>query len=67
VRERLKMDADDRPKISLWVSIERHPLVTNHAYHSLSGYLEIHDWKGHDEDDSSGVFQRTNLSASACG
>jgi hypothetical protein len=28
VRERLKMDADDRPKISLWVSIERYPLVT---------------------------------------
>ena len=36
VRERLKMDNDDRPKIGLWVSIERHPLVTNHAYHSLS-------------------------------
>jgi hypothetical protein len=25
VRERLKMDADDRPKISLWVSTERYP------------------------------------------
>lgn len=68
VRERLKMDNDDRPKISLWVSIvERCMGSLEHQLISVSsGYSEIHDWKGYDQDDSAGVFQRAYFLVAAC-
>lgn len=65
VRTRLKMDNDDRPKISLWVSIKvpasacsRQPL------NLFLGYPEIHDRQGHDQDDPTSVVQRADFLAS---
>lgn len=55
VRERLKMDADDRPKISLWVSKS---LIIGliEAYGNI-GYSKIYDWKRHDENDATRLIQ----------
>lgn len=55
VRERLKMDADDRPKISLWVT---KPLIIGliEAYRHI-GYSEINDWKGYDQNDATRLIQ----------
>jgi ankyrin repeat protein len=60
IRTRLKMDADNRPKISLWVgSCESGgPVIL--AY-SFLGHPQVHGRKGHDKDDAAGVFQRTHL------
>jgi hypothetical protein len=55
IRKRLKMDADDRPKISLWVSRINRKL--NACSNQDSEYSEIHDRKGHDQDDSSCFLQ----------
>jgi hypothetical protein len=45
VRERLKMDNDDRPKISLWVSLPDHLHRSERSLtYLVSGYFEIHDW-----------------------
>lgn len=56
VRKRLKMDADDRPKISLWVcrtlACSAIAKLTSKAGHS-----QVNDRQGYDEDDSSSVFQ----------
>lgn len=65
VRERLKMDYDNRPKISLWVS--KCSTSTFPTNISIVGDFEIYDWKGHDKDDSSSLFQRTNLITSTRG
>jgi hypothetical protein len=62
IRKRLKMDADDRPKISLWVSLRSlrfRSLLTHHIEHP-----QIYDWQGYDQNDSSSIFQRANFSAS---
>ena len=51
IRKRLKLDADNRPKISLWVS----KVQSSIAYRLLTntpGHSKIHDRKGHDKDDS---------------
>jgi hypothetical protein len=66
VRKRLKMDSDDRPKVSLWVC---HPLIPlTSANNPPSGHSKIHDRKGYDQDDSPRLFQRAYLLASAlCG
>lgn len=55
IRERLKMDADDRPKISLWVS---KPLIIAliEAYRDI-GYSEINDRKGYDQNDATRLVQ----------
>ena len=45
VRKKLKMEADDRPKISLWVC--SHSIKANYLLTWL-GHLEIHDWQRHD-------------------
>jgi hypothetical protein len=69
IRKRLKMDADDRPKISLWVSfaIGGYFILTNKLIFLL-GYLEVYDWQRHDKDDSAGFFQRAYVFASEmCG
>lgn len=55
VRERLKMDADDRPKISLWAS-ELLFIGLIEAYRNL-GYSKIDDWQGHDQNDATRLIQ----------
>lgn len=61
VRTRLKMDADDRPKISLWVSSG---LTWGSANTNLAiGYFKVHDWQRHDKDDIAGLLQRANIVA----
>lgn len=61
VRERLKMDYDNRPKISLWVCIS----IQQWIELICLGHPEIHDWQRHDQDDSASVFQRANLASPA--
>jgi oxysterol-binding protein 1 len=62
VRTRLKLDNDDRPKISLWVSKFSHCkhclLLTRYVGHS-----QVYDWQGYDQDDASRFLQRTHLYA----
>lgn len=49
IRHRLKMDADDRPKISLWVSTERSVAASLKCRLTFKpGNSEIHDRKRHD-------------------
>lgn len=55
IRKRLKMEADDRPKVSLWVSSL--PKLTKDVLINSTGYSQIHDWQGHDEDDPPCIFQ----------
>ena len=57
VRKRLKMDYDNRPKISLWVSnVVLSRLKLSKLMHHL-GYFEIYDRKRHDKDDFASLFQ----------
>jgi oxysterol-binding protein 1 len=76
IRKRLKMDADDRPKISLWVSQDHFflgfffalPPLPPEPHHKLTqlddaGHLEIHDRKGHDKDDLARLVQRADVIA----
>lgn len=67
IRERLKLDYDNRPRISLWVSYPPGQNISRKSDVRFSGNLEIHDWQGHDKDDAPCVFQRANFLASACG
>lgn len=65
IRHRLKMDADDRPKISLWVCLLI-PLYPQGVVSELEltqnlGYPEIDDWQGHDQDDATCFFQRAHI------
>lgn len=55
IRERLKMDADDRPKISLWVT-KLFIIGLIEAYRHI-GYSEINDWKGYDQNDATRLIQ----------
>ena len=57
IRHRLKLDADNRPKVGLWVSfwVLNKRIVTWEL--TMAGHSQIHDWQGYDEDDASGVFQ----------
>jgi hypothetical protein len=55
IRMKLKLAADNRPKISLWVSFA-HCVLRSLSKFS-AGNLEIHDRKGHDENDSTSLFQ----------
>jgi hypothetical protein len=63
-RKRLAMDADDRPKISLWVS----GLFAVHGEELmiLLEYPQVHDRQGHDEDDTPCLFQRAYFTVAAC-
>lgn len=55
-RERLSMDADDRPKISLWVCADFGARVRGcGADRVRTGDFEIDDWEGYDEDDAASV------------
>lgn len=57
IRERLKLDYDNRPRISLWVSYPPGQNISRKSDVRFSGNLEIHDWQGHDKDDAPCVFQ----------
>jgi hypothetical protein len=52
IRKKLKMDADDRPKISLWVGLSFIlPSIIETCANVLTlvlGYFEVYDRKGHD-------------------
>lgn len=56
IRERLKMDYDNRPKISLWVS-ERANLLLYFMANVIAGHIEVYDWKGYDKNDTSSFLQ----------
>ena len=47
VRKRFKMDADNRPKISLWVRIQLDTKIEMLLI-PVIGHPEVHDWKRHD-------------------
>ena len=55
VRTHLKMEADDRPKVSLWASFLSLAFCLSTLTVSI-GYFEINDWKRHDENDSSSII-----------
>jgi ankyrin repeat protein len=66
VRKRLKLDADNRPKVGLWVSevLELPRGGTTIEFLMLTpfaGHSQVHDRKGHDQDDPSCVLQRAYL------
>ena len=56
VRMKMKLDADNRPKISLWVSTIGFFNARDNINIRL-GHSQVHDWKGHDQDDASRLFQ----------
>ena len=55
IRKRFKMEADNRPKISLWVSIFK--ATTPAAPDIVPGHPQIHDWKGYDQNDATRIIQ----------
>ena len=61
VRKRLKMDADDRPKISLWVSSPQPSanLATAWRYADsvFTGHSQVNDRQRYDEDDTACLLQ----------
>lgn len=57
VRQRLKMDYDNRPKISLWVSNAIPSQLEQSRLMHFLGYFEIYDWQRHDQDDFAGLIQ----------
>lgn len=65
LRKRLKIDADNRPKVSLWVCLNWVQLRNAFTDH-IVGCSQIYDWQGHDQDDATRHLQRTNLFA-LCG
>lgn len=64
VRTRLKMEADDRPKISLWVCFPY--LMLNQHLTIYTGHSQIDDRQRHDEDDFTSIIQRTDITATTC-
>jgi hypothetical protein len=65
IRKKLKMDADDRPKISLWVGIALGINMT--VLIMTTGYPKIHDWQRHDQDDAPCLLQRAYIAPPTCG
>jgi len=65
IREKLKLDADNRPKISLWVSqldcFTEVVLLT-----TIKEHPEIYDWQRYDQDDAACNLQRTYITSTAC-
>ena len=59
VRKCLMLEADDRPKISLWVSPSTQ--IVLFVVKLVLGNLEIHDRQGHDKNDLACFIQRTYL------
>lgn len=52
IRRKLKLDADNRPKISLWVSVVQ-PSIVFSSLTNITGHPKIHDREGYDKDDTS--------------
>jgi len=63
-REKLAMDEDNRPKISLWVSKVNYVLIS--STNDTTGHSQIHDRQGHDQDDPPCIFQRAYIAPPAC-
>ncbi len=64
VRTRLKMEADDRPKVSLWVCFPYLMLDQNLTIYI--GHSQINDRQRHDEDDFASIIQRADITATTC-
>lgn len=64
-RQRLKLDADNRPKVGLWVR-KTITVIILHANQSATGHPQIHDWQRHDENDPPSLLQRTHLPTLPC-
>ena len=54
IRKRFKMEADNRPKISLWASISE--TITPPTTNIVQGHPQVHDRKGHDQNDVTRVL-----------
>jgi len=65
VRKRLKLDADNRPKIGLWVRGDD-VVMLSHLLNFNSGDSQVHDWQRYDKDDTPSLIQRTHIPAAAC-
>jgi len=63
IRHKLSIDADNRPKISLWVGHGREGVGSRHPTKPDAGYLEIDDRQGHDEDDAARHLQRAHVAS----
>ena len=48
IRHKLNIDADNRPKISLWVGTLLQSFLGILLTVSITGYLEVNDWQRHD-------------------
>ena len=57
LRKRLKLDADNRPKASLWVSYFQLSSVVYLLLTNSLGHSQIHDWQRHDQDDLARLVQ----------
>ncbi len=55
IRKRLKLDADNRPKVGLWVSLL--VVVERWCTKISSGYSQVYDRKGHDQNDAASLIQ----------
>jgi hypothetical protein len=67
IREKLKLDADNRPKISLWVRslFNLHDMIS--FLTRITGYPQVDDRQGYDQDDTSSLLQRAYFSSPASG
>ena len=54
IRKRFRMEADNRPKISLWVNTSENVVLSTTDI--VQGHPQIHDWKGHDQNDTTRVL-----------
>lgn len=67
VRKRLKLDADNRPKVGLWVSAETSVLLASTTTDkSRTGHSQIHDRQGYDQDDLTRLLQRADIPPLPC-
>lgn len=53
LRKRLKLDADNRPKVGLWVSQSLGEINDLKIADQSTGHPQVYDRQGHDQDDSS--------------
>ena len=65
LRKRLKIDADNRPKVSLWVCYSIARISISYTDHS-TGCAQVHDRQGHDQDDTACHLQRAYISTLRC-
>lgn len=67
IRKRYKIDADNRPKVSLWVSRGCRCRSQQEDTNCVLEHSQVNDWQRHDQDDIARLFQRADVSAVPCG